>query len=202
MLTITWEPQIFRLENPEGLRRKCRTLAKWIGEANHVVIFTGPGISVAAGIPDTVKPHAPESTSGNKVAKAVPTVAHMALAKLASQQAVDYIITTCLDGLHAKAGTPASSLSELHGNHFQEFCTKCGRMYIRDHKVRTSHKATVHTTGRKCPRPSCGGALRDCIVSTGEFLPEIPIRRAITHAFRADLLICIGEASRCAHTLR
>ena len=42
--------QIFRLENPEGLRRKCRTLAKWIGEAKHVVIFTGPGISTAAGI--------------------------------------------------------------------------------------------------------------------------------------------------------
>jgi len=24
--------QIFRLDNPEGLRRKCRTLGKWIGE--------------------------------------------------------------------------------------------------------------------------------------------------------------------------
>ena len=33
-------------------------------------------------------------------------------------------------------------------------------------------------------------------MSTGEFLPEIPIRRAITHAFRADLLICIGETMR------
>ena len=139
--------QIFRLENPEGMRRKCRTLSKWIGEAKHVVIFTGPGISVSAGIPDNVKPGVPESTGGSKIAKAVPTVAHMGLAKLATQQAVDYIITTCLDGLHAKAGTPASSLSELHGNHFQEFCTKCGRSSLTPHPRRRrdhpSHRAEL-----------------------------------------------------------
>ena len=43
-------------------------------------------------------------------------------------------------------------------------------------EVRNARKLTVHTTGKKCPRPSCGGALRDCVVSNGEHLPEIPIR--------------------------
>jgi len=69
-------------------------------------------------------------------------------------------------------------------------------MYIRDNKVRTARKAKQHDTGRRCARPSCQGTLRDCVVNNGELLPEIAMRRAITHAFRADLLVCIGESMR------
>ena len=40
----------FLPETPESLARKAKILYKWIGEARHVVFFTGPKISGPAGV--------------------------------------------------------------------------------------------------------------------------------------------------------
>ena len=41
-----------RLDNDRTLRTKLETLVKRVREAKHLVVFTGAGISTAAGIPD------------------------------------------------------------------------------------------------------------------------------------------------------
>ena len=39
-------------ESPEQIRAKARQLAQMIRAANHVVFFTGAGVSTSTGIPD------------------------------------------------------------------------------------------------------------------------------------------------------
>ena len=40
------------LDSPEELDKKVAKVAKWIREGQHVILFTGAGISTSAGIPD------------------------------------------------------------------------------------------------------------------------------------------------------
>ena len=47
------------------------------------------------------------------------------------------------------------ALYELHGNSNVEKCTKCGREYLRDFRVRTSKRVHSHMTGNHIGVQSC-----------------------------------------------
>ena len=57
-----------------------------------------------------------------------------------------------------------------------------------------TYEKTVHDhrTGRKCD--GCGGVLLDSIINFGEQLPAAPLKRARTHAKKADLCLALGSS--------
>ena len=156
-------------DSPEVLDKKVSELAEMIGYSKHMSVFTGAGISTAAGIPDyrsgantVIKTGAgywesaanidkarkagkkvhqiPRSKFDQTIVEAMPTTTHMALVELAERDILKHIISQNIDGLHRKSGIPASKITELHGNMNTEKCEKCNKVYMRDFKIAITNK--------------------------------------------------------------
>jgi NAD-dependent SIR2 family protein deacetylase len=155
-------------DSPKELDAKVEQFAMMILSAEHMVAYTGAGISTSAGIPDyrsgastclSTGPGCWEKAANiekakkegslaksfkvNKsilpsIQKAHPTKCHMALYELMEKGLLKHIISQNIDGLHRKSGIPAEQISELHGNTNLEFCDKCGADYMRDFRTRTA----------------------------------------------------------------
>lgn len=154
-------------DDPHVLDEKVTMLAEMVLTAQHMTVFTGAGISTACGIPDfrsgfdTVMETGPGcwETAANKakyaamqkdpkkkvaqgakvgMAKAKPSLTHMAFVELMEQNHLKHIVSQNTDGLHRKSGIDPNRLSELHGNTNLEVCMKCGAEYMRDFRVRNS----------------------------------------------------------------
>jgi len=41
-------------DDKKTFRKKCKTLANWIRESEHMIAFTGAGVSTSTGVPDSV----------------------------------------------------------------------------------------------------------------------------------------------------
>ena len=192
-------------DTPEELDRKVDQLVSEIRSANHFVVFTGAGISTAAGIPDfrsgvnTVletgpgcwekkaniqkaaregKPVKPVKTKKEfrvAASKALPTKGHMSLVALMEAGLLKHLISQNCDGLHRKSGIPADKITEVHGNKNLEMCMKCSKGYMRDFRTRNAVKVHDHKTGRKCDDPKCGGDLMDTIINFNESLRECDV---------------------------
>ena len=200
-------------ETPEDLQSKSEHLAAMIASAKRVVVFTGAGVSTAAGIADYRGPDGVWTLSAKgeqhkiksiDMMKAVPTLTHMALVKLLEQGSVRHLISQNVDGLHRKSGVRKSDISELHGNTHIEYCNRCRREYLRDFNVTQGQRAGGrsielptgfdHRTGRACEVPGCTGLLEDNIIHFGENLPEEVIKRGFSESEEADLHIVLGSS--------
>ncbi|KAE8443604.1 hypothetical protein EG329_001537 [Mollisiaceae sp. DMI_Dod_QoI] len=192
-----------RHEAPDAVDRKAQTLADQIRKSNHLIAFTGAGVSTSAGIPDfrgpegawTLKAQGRERAGKTvNTLQAIPTPTHMALVALQDQGLLKYLISQNCDGLHRKSGISSNKISELHGNSNRESCKGCGKEYIRDFRAVATYEKTVrdHRTGRKCAR--CGGVLIDTIVNFGESLPAQALELAFDHAKKADLCLVLGSS--------
>ena len=212
-------------DTPQELDQKVSKLAEWIMKSKGTTFFTGAGISTASGIPDyrsganTVMPTGAgcwekqaeiakarkagtlkfEPSSHEKlrgaILTAVPSKAHMALAKLVEEKKVKDIISQNLDGLHLKSGVPAEKLHEVHGNQNLEKCTLCKKTYLRDFKV--ARKGKGHETGRFCDDEKCKGPLADTDINFGEALDEQTKVGAWMSIFSGnDLMVCVGSSLR------
>merc|ERR1711907_10691 len=156
-----------RYDSPEELERKVDTLVGWIKASQHLIAFTGAGISTSAGIPDfrgpegkwTREAQALKPKSGVSTTKAVPTPTHMALVTLQRAGILKYLVSQNCDGLHRRSGIPSSAISELHGNSNIEECEDCGQSYFRDFGCHRKGRSRDHFTGRRCARQGCGGRL-------------------------------------------
>ena len=147
-------------------------LARMLGEADHVVVFTGAGISTESGIPDFRSPggvwtkqvpidfsdfmrsHEARKETWRRrfdmdttLREAQPNRGHRAVAELVQDGKVPAVITQNIDGLHQESGIPADQVIELHGNttyaHLPGLCAA-----FRDrrsaHRVRTRrHRAAL-----------------------------------------------------------
>eukprot|EP00747_Dinoflagellata_sp_TGD_P181041 gnl/TRDRNA2_/TRDRNA2_34484_c0_seq1.p1 gnl/TRDRNA2_/TRDRNA2_34484_c0~~gnl/TRDRNA2_/TRDRNA2_34484_c0_seq1.p1 ORF type:complete len:343 (-),score=59.01 gnl/TRDRNA2_/TRDRNA2_34484_c0_seq1:68-1027(-) len=190
------------------LAEKVDMLATWWRCAKHVVVFTGAGVSTAAGLPDYRGPEGiwtrklrgelvVDDTLDLDLRKMKPTKTHEALARLHKAGLISHVATTNVDGLHRKAGLPTDVLSELHGNSFVEECSSCGRMFERDFVVRTATGLFEHATGRACE--ICAGALRDIIVNFGNTFEHVPSMEAAhdstwVQCLKADLVVVLGSS--------
>ena len=148
-------------DEPAVLEEKVTMLAELIINAQHMVAFTGAGISTACGIPDyrsgynTVMETGPGcwETAANKskntgakskpivrttMSKAAPSLTHMGLVDLMERNHLKHLISQNVDGLHRRSGVDPFRLSEVHGNSNLEVCMKCKAEYMRDIRVRTS----------------------------------------------------------------
>lgn len=184
-----------------------------ITNAERVVVLTGAGISAESGVPtfrgsgglwksyraeDLATPEAFRRDARlvwewygwrrEVVSACLPNAAHRALAHYATSHPQSLIATQNVDGLHRAAGTPETSLVELHGALFRVRCTACA--------WRSGHTGAIDaTSSATLPRCEwCGALARPDIVWFGEALEPANIERAFAEANTADVCLVVGTS--------
>jgi len=172
----------------EDLEKRIHTLAEWLYESRHLVVFTGAGISTESGLPDFRGPEGiwtrrdkglppkPMSRSWDSVE---PNSGHIAIVDLQEMGKLKFLISQNVDNLHLKSGISPDLLAELHGNMTKLRCTRCGK------KVDRSDGRTI------C---GCGGKLVSSVVDFGEPLPEKDLGLSFEHSRRSDLFVVVGSS--------
>eukprot|EP00300_Choanocystis_sp_HF-7_P037027 c53013_g1_i1.p1 GENE.c53013_g1_i1~~c53013_g1_i1.p1 ORF type:complete len:362 (-),score=71.56 c53013_g1_i1:17-1102(-) len=108
-------------DTDEVLEQKAELLIDLLRNSQNCVVYTGKGISTAAGSKDASS--APNSTvMANQVRGGAmslnPTRAHRVIAQLHEQGLVKNWVQQCQDGLAQKAGFPQRDINEIHGSWF------------------------------------------------------------------------------------
>jgi hypothetical protein len=133
-----------------------------IKKSKHLVIYTGAGISTSANIPGknhllTLDYRGPNGVwtlkdkgmtpDGIEIDQAFPTYSHYAMVELMNKGILKHVVSTNVDGLHRRSGIPKDKLSELHGNAYKEYCSKCSKEHLRSFDTCKTLKKN-HLTGR------------------------------------------------------
>jgi NAD-dependent deacetylase len=187
-------------------------LVEFLRESNHMLLFTGAGISTGSGIPDFRGPdgvwkrrqpvyyhdfmrseaarieHWDYKLEGWPAFRAArPNATHQAIVRMEQADKVVAVVTQNIDGLHSRAGTPPERLVELHGTNSFVECQTCGR--------RTDPEAHFeHFRSTRCPPVcECGGYLKPATISFGQNLRHEDLERAEAAAQAADLAIALGS---------
>jgi len=168
------------------LDKRIETLAKWMFEARHLVVFTGAGISTESGLPDFRGPDGiwtrqarglpPKTRDFSSVE---PNAGHMAIVELQKLGKLSFLISQNVDNLHLRSGIHPDLLAELHGNIAKLRCTRCGAQV---------DKSTALDT---C---SCGGGLVSSVVNFGDPLPEKELADSYRHSQKCDLCVVVGSS--------
>ncbi|MBI2916460.1 MAG: NAD-dependent deacylase [Chloroflexi bacterium] len=191
---------------------EIQELARLIAACQHLVVFTGAGVSTESGIPDFRGPDgiwtkfnssdftfqkfltSPETrrTSwqrfrANPAHDAQPNPAHHAIAELERLGKLDCVITQNVDNLHEKAGN--THVIELHGTLKWVICLECGHRYAsREVRLWLEDGETVPTCRE------CGGLLKSATVSFGQPMPERETAEAERRSRRCDLFLVVGSS--------
>ena len=114
------------VDSPEVLDAKADVLVSLIRASKSMMIYSGAGISTAAGIKDYAS-HASESVAvkQNEVKKVsgrsmLPTLSHRVIAALEAAGFVAHWLQQNHDGLGQKAGFPHEKINEIHGSWFDK----------------------------------------------------------------------------------
>ncbi len=170
------------------LDRRIQTLAEWLYESRHLVVFTGAGISTESGLPDFRGPDGvwtrrdkglPPRPITRPWDSVEPNWGHYAIVDLQRMGKLKFLISQNVDNLHLKSGISPDLLAELHGNMTKLRCTRCG-------------KRVDQSEGRT--RCGCGGKLVSSVVNFGEPLPERDLRLSLEHSQRCDLFLVAGSS--------
>jgi NAD-dependent deacetylase len=192
-------------QNPE---KHIETIARSILESEHMVAFTGAGISTDSGIPDFRGPEgvwtrrdAGLSAPGWKVSpdQVKPNASHLALADLQQLCKLKFLITQNTDNLHRRSGIRSDILAELHGNGQLMRCMNCDRLHTRldvgwDSRRWGPGYRTQKPFRDQPPCPACEGRLISSVVNFGDPLPEKELMLAAEHSRRCDLMLVLGSS--------
>ena len=166
--------------------RRVDTLAQWIFEAKHLIVFTGAGISTESGLPDFRGPDGIWTrqakglpTRPRDFSSAEPNTGHMAIVELQKLGKLSFLISQNVDNLHLRSGIRPDLLAELHGNVTKLRCTRC--------EARVDKSANMD-------RCSCGGRLVSSVVNFGQSLPRKELADSYWHSQNCDLFIAAGSS--------
>ena len=169
------------------LDKRLNTLAEWMFEARHLVVFTGAGISTESGLADFRGPDGLWTrqakglpTKSNDFASAEPNAGHLAIAELQRMGKLAFLISQNVDNLHLKSGIRPELIAELHGNITRLRCQSC--------------EFLMDNVGDVIPCPICGGQLASSVVDFGQSLPQHDLEDAYGHSKRADLFLAVGSS--------
>jgi NAD-dependent deacetylase len=191
-----------RLEQHIGL------IARWIVECEHIVAFTGAGLSTDSGIPDF---RGPEGVWTRRDAglppprwrvppdRVGPNASHLSLVELQQLGKLRFLVTQNTDDLHRRSGVRPELLAELHGNGRLMRCLGCDRLYTRQEAGwDTARWGPGYRTEEPIPGqpacPDCGGRLVSSVVNFGDPLPQTELMLAEGHARRCDLMLVLGSS--------
>ena len=187
-------------------------LSKYLQSSANILVFTGAGISTGSGIPDFRGPdgvwkrrqpvyyddfmrseaarvehwdYKLEGWAGFRNAR--PNATHVAIVQLEKAGKILAVVTQNIDGLHARAGTSASKLVELHGTNSCIECQTCGRRSNPE-----PHFESFRQT-RRPPVCECGGFLKPATISFGQNLRVDDIKKAEEFASKAELVVALGS---------
>jgi len=187
-----------------------------IKEAEHILVFSGAGLSTESGIPDFRSPgglwskYDPSefyfdrflseeraratywkmSTESYHIMKdARPNRAHLAVKTLETMGKLLAVITQNIDRLHHKAGNSPDRIIEIHGTLFSVSCLSCGKTYDRDD---IDDRITSGVAVPTCD--DCGGILKPDTISFGQAMPEDKMAKSFTLARESDLCMALGSS--------
>jgi len=177
-----------------------------LNAANHIVAFTGAGISVESGIPpfrgengiwnkydprsleiDYFYQHPEESwlvireIFYSHFNKAVPNAAHYFMAELEQKGKLIEVITQNIDNLHQDAGS--KKIHEFHGNSKMKKCTVC------HHRALVSENDLLQIP---VICPECGALTKPDFVFFGEGIPEKAYEDSLHAARNCDVMMIVG----------
>ena len=192
----------------QHLQQYIETIARWITGAEHVVAFTGAGISTDSGIPDFRGPQGvwtrrdeglPAPRWRVPPGRIEPNASHLALVELQDLGKLRFLITQNTDNLHRRSGIRPEILAELHGNGQLMRCLGCDRLYARQ-EVGWDVKRWGPGYRTQEPMPgqpvcaACGGRLISSVVNFGDPMPQGELALAEEHARRCDLMLALGSS--------
>jgi NAD-dependent deacetylase len=186
-------------------------LKSMIEDAQHIVVFTGAGVSTESGIKDfrskdglynciskfgvpyeTILSHTYFEENPKTFFQfykefminksAKPNFFHTFFANLEKEKDVT-IITQNIDGLHQMAGS--KNVIELHGSIYRNYCENCRKEYGIDKIIASSDIPTCD---------QCGGIIKPDVVLYEEPLSEYSLTKAMIALEKADLLIIAGTS--------
>ena len=188
-------------------------LAKMIGEARTVVVFTGAGMSTESGISDfrspggvwsRMKPIYFQEFVGDEAMRreawsrvfsgaagwtgGAPNAGHDAVAGMVASGKVSAVITQNVDNLHQESGVPEDRVIELHGNASYAKCLACERRHdLADLKRPFLAEGVIPTCG-------CGGLIKSATIAFGQAMPEDRMREAELETLACDLFLVLGSS--------
>jgi len=190
------------------------SLREWIEESQNAVVFTGAGISTDSGIPDFRSPGglwtkyqpiecndfvASEETRreawrrkfamDETFSQARPNRGHRAIAHLVRQGVVRAVITQNIDNLFQDSGIDEDKIVELHGNGTYAKCLDCGKRYELQ-EIRRAFE--INQKPPYCNE--CDGIIKTAVISFGQAMPVIEMRKAEEVSLSCDLFIAIGSS--------
>jgi NAD-dependent deacetylase len=202
------QPGAHGMTNEQRLEEQIETIARWIVECEHIVGFTGAGISTDSGIPDFRGPEGvwtrrdaglPAPRWRVPPGQVMPNASHLSLVELQRLGKLRFLITQNTDNLHRRSGIHPELLAELHGNGQLMRCLGCDRLYTRQE---VGWDPARWGPGYRTQRPirgqpacaACGGRLISSVVNFGDPLPYRELELAEQHARRCDLMLALGSS--------
>jgi NAD-dependent deacetylase len=192
----------------QRLEQDIETTARWIIKCEHIVAFTGAGISTESGVPDFRGPNGawtrrdaglPAPRWGVSPDQVKPNASHLSLVEFQRLGKLRFLITQNTDNLHRRSGIRPEVLAELHGNGQLVRCLGCDRLYTRQEVGwETDRWGPGYRTQKSIPgQPACsacGGRLISSVVNFGDPLPEKELTLADRNARRCDLMLVLGSS--------
>ena len=184
------------------------TIARWIIECEHIVAFTGAGISTDSGIPDFRGPEGvwTRRDAGLPVPRwrvppgqVKPNASHLSLVELQRLGKLEFLITQNTDTLHPPSGTHPERLAGRHANGQLVPCPGCARLYTRQE---VGWDPDRWGPGYRTQKPilgqpacaACGGRLISSVVNFGDPLPYKELELAEEYARRCGLMLVLGSS--------
>lgn len=192
------------------MNEQIQELQEIIDNSNHIVFFTGAGVSTASGIPDFRSTDGlynqkyqfpPEEILSHHFFKqhteeffrfyrdkmlypdVKPSFVHQYIATLEKCNKKVTVITQNIDGLHQLAGS--TNVLELHGSVLRNTCMQCHTKYSLD-------KILKMDTVPHCPK--CNGIIKPDVVLYEEGLDENILNQSLHALQTADTCIVLGTS--------